>query len=146
MKRFHSLSSRFANHVAGSVSTLFALSVVSIGLAAGIAIDFTRMVHTKSIMNDALDAAVLAAGNELVETGVVNDELRENFENFFYANIENRIGIASKIEISEFTANANTGEIRANANAEIETTLMKLAGHQTMNLDTGVTAKFSTRR
>lgn len=145
MKRLHSLFSSFAASKAGSVPTLFALSVVSIGLAAGMAIDFTRMVHTKSIMNDALDAAVLAAGNELVETGTVNAELRQKFEDFFYANIENRIGIASKIEISEFTADASTGEIRANATAEIETTLMKLAGHQTMNLDTGVEAKFSNK-
>lgn len=147
MKRvseFLAQSASFAKDRSGSMAVLSAAAIFGVALAAGSALDFSRVAHTKSVISDALDAAILAAGNDLSNGKPVNAELRENFENFFHSNINLRAPLAGDYSVVEFSVDEDTGEIHGKVSGEIEMTLMKFAGYDTMTLETEATAIFSS--
>ncbi len=149
MKHFQQIlevSRNFKRNESGSMLVLGALSMVVVLLAAGVAIDYSRMAHLKSRMNSALDAAVLAAGTNMARGMTVNEEFRQDFEDFFMANIEGRGGSASSYEITDFEVVPATGEISASARSTLEPTFLKLAGWETLNVATSVAAVFSSSK
>ncbi len=134
---------RFKENRSGSMAVLTATALVAVALAAGSALDFSRVAHTKTVISDALDAAILAAGNDLSQGRAVNAEFRQDFEEFFHANIDLRASIAGNYSVVEFSVDEDTGEIHGKVSGEIEMTLMKFAGYETMTLETEATAIFS---
>jgi len=131
------------DNCSGSVVTLFVFSFMAFALSAGAVLDVTRINRLKSVMADALDAAILAAGNDLSNGMSVNAEFRQNFENFFYANVIPRAGGGTNFSITSFSADEATGEISATVSGDLEMTLMKFAGYNTMTFETGAAGVFS---
>ncbi len=119
---------RFARDERGTFATVLGVSAMAVCLTAGIAVDYTRIVHTKSAIEDALDAAILAAGNDLSKGSISDAALRQSFDDFFFANLENRQLQAEGVEIVRFEADQDTGKISADVKADLKMAFMGLAG------------------
>ena len=118
----------------GTIATTLGLALIPVMLSAGIAVDYTRIAHTKGIVGEALDAAVLMSGNALSEGQSVNSKFRKNFEDFFYANINGRTKMAKKISIVSFSANATTGKISASARSNVKMAFMGIIGKSNVDV------------
>ena len=66
----------------GTVAIIFALCLFSLGLTAGLAIDYGRGVNLQVSMQNDLDAALLGAAGRVAE----GDELEAMAQDFFNAN------------------------------------------------------------
>lgn len=127
----------------GNFATIAGISSIAVMLCAGLALDYARIAHTKSIINDALDAAVLAAGAELSSGRAAGAELERNFRDFFEANLEGRSASVGNIEITRFDADQQSGRVSAEARATIKTTLLALTGTKEVAIGVPAEAVFS---
>lgn len=80
-----SLPSRFLRNADGSYAVLFAIALVPVILSAGIAVDYASMTRNRAFLQNAMDAAVIAAG---AETNMTPEERIEEAVNVFEANVE----------------------------------------------------------
>ncbi|MFZ1814917.1 MAG: pilus assembly protein [Rhizobiaceae bacterium] len=135
--------SAFGRNESGSFATVFGVSAVAVFLCAGVAVDYTRMAQSRSIINSALDAAVLSAGNALAQGKKVDGDLRQEFEDFFMANVEGRFGVPSNVRITSFSADAATGKVSATASADMTMAFMGIAGTPSVELGAASEAVFS---
>ena len=79
------LPSRFLQDTDGSYAVLFAIALVPVILSAGIAVDYASMTRNRAFLQNAMDAAVIAAG---AETNMTPEERIEEAVNVFEANVE----------------------------------------------------------
>lgn len=143
-RNFLSQATRFARHDKGSFATTFGLSAVAAMLCAGIAVDYVRMSNTRTVVTDALDAAVLAAARDLAQGTKSESELRSDFDAFFQANIEQRLHQADGVRIVGFETDEGTGTVSAEAQADLKMAFMGLAGKHMATIGSASEAKFST--
>lgn len=113
-------------------------------LCAGVAVDYTRLAHTKSVMTNSLDAAVLATGNLMTSGETNKNKLRREFDNFFFANLENRKHQARRFDVASFSADPVTGKVSATATADVKMAFMGLVGTEAVAVDSAAEARFST--
>ncbi len=69
MKNQLVLLRRFREDQRGSIAILFCLSLLAICFGAGVSIDYSRAGNARTVLQSALDAAVLMAGKEALATG-----------------------------------------------------------------------------
>ncbi len=144
--RFQSLlnqTQRFLHDERGSFATITGVSAIAIFMCAGIAIDYSRMSMTRTAVTQALDAAVLAAGNDMLAGAQVNGAFRANFDAFLAANLEQQQISPSDITITNFVADEQSGLISAAARVQLPLTFMALSGMQSVEIDTASSAQFS---
>lgn len=77
---------KFNRSEEGVVAVLVAVLMVLLIVFAGMAIDFGMGFNTRRAVNQALDAAVLAAANKLSTTDMDKAEVQALVEDFFEAN------------------------------------------------------------
>jgi len=143
-EKIQSRLSTFRANQSGTIAIAFALGTLVVLVSAGAAMDFSRIVHTKVLMNDALDAALLSAGRDLADGKKVNAKFKLDFNNFFFANIEGRTSQADYFEITDFTADEATGEVSAEAKADLQMAFMGLFGKDKVTVSTRSEARFSS--
>jgi len=145
MRKFNTIEKikQFGPDKSGNVFMMTAILAPVLFTAAGMLVDYSRTVNVRSDMLNSLDAAVLAAGSDLVQGKPVNAEFRRNFENFFFTNLEGQGRLAEEYRITEFTADEETGEISAKAAAEVPATLLRVAGWEEFDVEVGSSAIFS---
>ncbi len=137
------IARRFASDERGTFAVVLGVSAMAVCLSAGVAIDYSRIVHTKSAIEDALDAAILAAGNDFSK-GMKNDAaLRQSFDDFFFANLENRNLQAEGVRVVKFEADEDTGTISADVKADLKMAFMGLAGVPSVDVGASSEATFS---
>jgi Flp pilus assembly protein TadG len=74
-----------------SVAPIFAIALLPMLIATGAAIDFSRAFRQRTVVQDALDAAALAAGKKL---GVDTDaNVKTEAQNFYSTNLGNKLDI-----------------------------------------------------
>ena len=133
VSRLYNQAASFSRDENGSIVPMTAVLMTAVMLSAGVALDFTRVANTKTKMDTALDSAVLAAGTQLMKGVPVDDKFEQDFRDFFHSNIVGRGGFVNDYEITSFSADADTGQILATAEANIDATLMRLAGYETLD-------------
>ena len=118
----------------GNVAVIFAVSLLPIALSAGVAIDYMRMVDTKSKLQASLDAAALAGaafdGGSVAQRA---DAAKKSFQ----ANIGGGL-LVSTPDIS-FAAN----QITVAATVSLETALMNISGITSTNVAAKATDVYS---
>lgn len=128
----------------GTFAPTFAIAAIAVMASAGIAVDYTQLSRAKTLMNQSLDAAVLAAGHEMLEGETNKAKLRKVFDNHLQANFVNHPELGYMVEVESFTADNNTGEVDASLKAPIETAFMGLIGKPVVNVGAHSQVKFST--
>ncbi len=118
---------RFLNHKSGNIATSFALALVPMLLAVGLAVDFSRAISMKARLANALDAAGLAAGatpglTEAQTKALVNSFFAENYPN-------NEIGVLDRIDVT-----VGQSSLKLSAYATVDTLLVRMIGVNSLNV------------
>jgi Flp pilus assembly protein TadG len=132
----------FSAAQAGNVALIFGLSVVPVVGLVGSAVDYSRMNSFKAEMQVALDATALMLAREAVTSNPT--QLQAKAETFFKANF-------NRPEASNVTADATytsggTSKMKVTASATIQTTFMKMFGHESVTITGETTAKWGNTR
>ncbi|MCH9806794.1 MAG: VWA domain-containing protein [Alphaproteobacteria bacterium] len=110
----------FASNEAGVTSVFFGLFLVAILFVSAVALDYSRMVTERTRDQRALDAAVLAASNQLGMDNAAVDG--ETMAKAFYA--ANRTQNPNS-KIKDVKLNSDEGEISAATSTDWKATLLK---------------------
>ncbi len=108
---------------------MFALCLIPIGLAIGVALDFSRGVNAQSEMQFSLDAAALAAAKP---SGISKAERQKIGANHFEALYAGKFGGV----VSETKFEVKKGRLEASLSGSIPTTFMRLGGKRSINIST----------
>lgn len=127
-----SLPRKFGADASGAVAIVFALSVIPMLVAAGVAIDYSRALSVKSELQKAADAGVLAARSSM---GDAQSAAKLRATGVVKAN-EN---VLHNAVVAEPIVNLEDGSAKVTLRADMPTTLTKLLGINTLPIE--VTAK-----
>lgn len=129
----------------GNVAMMFAILVVPLLAAGGIALDMVRANEARERVAGAADAALLAAGRAKLNNSSISDEKASGIaRQQFDRNIAD--GIPIDVSGFVFTHNENADRFRLEVSANIETTLIKIIGWKKMDVGLNVEAKLAPPR
>jgi Flp pilus assembly protein TadG len=134
----------FARNESGTFVTIFGVSFFAVMLSIGIAFDYSQISRARTIVNHSLDAAILAAGNEMLETNPNDAGLRAVFDDHLQANLASHPELMDLVSVSNFKVDRATGQIDASINTPIQTAFMAIAGYDTVQVKSFSQANFST--
>ncbi len=121
----HSLLARFAASRRGNVAVIFAIALIPVIAAMGVAVDYTRAAQTSTEMQDALDAASLALSRRSDLSTMTQAQIQKFAEDYFAANFQNS-------ELQGLTLNASytvTGpSVTISASGSLPTDFMGIIG------------------
>jgi Flp pilus assembly protein TadG len=126
--KLQGLVKRFGTCQKGSIAVFCAISAVPVLLAAGSAIDFVRYINNSTELQAALDSAALAAASTPDATDA---ERRALAEATFTLNLQGT-GLATADIARSFDIQDET--VVGTADMDMSTSLMKLAGFESMKL------------
>jgi Flp pilus assembly protein TadG len=108
----------------GTVAVIFAITFSAVLLAVAVAIDFTRTQSEYVRVQNAADAAALAASHHL---GLPDQDVAgpKDAQAYFKANIAKSPTVG---KLDSVTLNADTGEVKAKARGNMLTSLLRAVG------------------
>jgi Flp pilus assembly protein TadG len=119
----------------GNVAMMFGLAMVSIMIAAGTGLDFSRAMLVRQQMGEALDAAALAIGST---PGLTQSSATTMAQNYFNANYQ--VDQSSFGAPSVPTVNYSTsGTVTLSVTDNMPTVLMKIVGFNTLPVNASST-------
>lgn len=131
--------SRFVRGSEGSVATIFAVALVPVLIAAGIGIDMSRAMSSRSNLQDALDATALALAH--LPASTPQETINAKVQTWLAANLHD-----SNISAPAVTATLSKGQIVLDATAKVTTTLTAIAGYKEIPVTAHSTVKWGIGR
>ncbi len=132
---------RFQSDTKGAVAIVFAGVFLLLTVAAGGAIDFLRWQTAYYRTQTAMDAAVLAAGQELQRSEATEDSVIETATKYYEVNNTAKL----KANISAFSYDADRVEVSASSQgSHVETTFLNLIGFETLPVNVTSSAALSS--
>ena len=117
MTSMRGLMKRFRESTGGNVAVVFGLAAVPIFGAAGVAVDYTRASHFRSILQTAVDASALAGAAQVSQakiTGTID------------AYMTSTLPGGLKVNDVTYTLDLQPGSVRVDAKATVPTMLASL--------------------
>jgi len=130
MANFCSFIGRFSKNERGAIAMLYGPMTIVLLLTAGVAIDYSRGYLVKQEISRALDASVLAAGSM---ANASEAEMKAMADRYFMSNLSEETKTKYNPQL-HFTYDDATSEISVSSTADVPTILMKLGGHDKMNV------------
>lgn len=119
----------YLRDVKGNLAITMSLAMVPLLLGAGAAIDFSRASRTQTVLQEAVDAAVVAGGaSELKDT----DKIEKAVKDYLIANGADS-AVAEMVSI-ESGSDKKTGHFYVRMTGRVDTTFMALAGIPKMDI------------
>lgn len=140
-KAFHERLTAFGKDTQGSMATLFALTFsVMVGFT-GAALDMTRAIQARALLQQATDSAGLAAVNHAISEGADLSSVA-SFEyavgNLIVSNLEAALAENAPTGMNaEYTVNISNGDLVITAEAPLASSFTRIFGVQ--ELEVGVT-------
>ncbi|WP_417495436.1 pilus assembly protein TadG-related protein [Maricaulis sp.] len=129
LARFSRIIAEFAGNRRGNVAVIFALALMPVTLLAGGSVDLSTAMNARSRLAQALDAAALAVGTNAT---ISDEEALEVATGFINANYpERELGNITSVTVSLDT---ETDTVTVRGAAEVRTTMLGLAGIQTITV------------
>lgn len=128
----------------GGVAVLFGLLLLGVLFSVGMAIDYGRVVHTKTRLAQAVDAAALAAGRALLDGRLSDTDVQEIAERYFDTNLGEGSGFGTVGRPFVRIVRA-TGEVHVTADANVPMTLTKIAGFSNVTVPATASSRFDDR-
>jgi Flp pilus assembly protein TadG len=124
---------RFDRDEQGGVAILFALVLVVITFAAGVGLDFARVLHARTGLASAADAAALAAGRALSDGTHSDAEIRTVAQAFFTQNLHgaDTFGDVGGLSVA---IDRDAGRVKVDVAASVPMTLTRVAGFKSMTV------------
>ncbi|MBV1693856.1 MAG: pilus assembly protein [Hyphomicrobiales bacterium] len=142
----HTLSrfETFRSDERGTIAIMFALSLTSVMMLIGCAVDYARILHARSKMIAAADVASLAAARSLRETSATAAEIATLARKYFD---ENMTGSGNYATLTSFTATPNGGRtaVTIDIKADMPTSFMRIGGITSVNLPITSTAVYDKK-
>lgn len=136
----------FASDARGTVMVIFGLMALTVFFAAGMAMDFGRVIHVKSRLSAAADAASLAAGRALLDGRMSDAEIKALALQHFDANMDDGANtVFETIGTPDVAVNRATGQVTFNVDAVVPMTLTKIAGFTDKTVSLNSATKFDQR-
>ncbi|KZL26298.1 MULTISPECIES: pilus assembly protein TadG-related protein [unclassified Pseudovibrio] len=123
-RQFSTLFKKFNRSEDGMVAVLVAVLMVLMIVFAGMAIDFGMGFNTRRAVNQALDAAVLAAANRLSTTQMETEQVNTLVELYFKENIKNSLGSDAVYTNPVVSYDPNGDTISATATATVKNSFL----------------------
>ncbi len=127
--RGHRWINRFAKSQSGSIGILFCAMLVPTVAVLGMAIDYGRASHRRTILQTSLDSAVLAAGRAYQVSGDPSNAEIAAAEYF---------GVGMKgiegVEILKNTADVDNSSMTFSAKVSVETTFVRILGYDAIEV------------
>lgn len=134
LSAFFETKREFAENDKGSVAIIFALMLVVLSFMAGMALDYSRVLHTNSKLAAAADAAALAAGRALLDGRYSDADVETLAKAYFQQNLDKSgdgFGSISEVKVTINRANAT---VTFDVDADVPMTMTKVMGHQNADL------------
>lgn len=119
---------RFGRSREGAVMLLFGILVIPLLVATGLAVDFSRGIKARQHLSHSIDAAALAVGSW---TDLTNEQIIEKAQAYFDANFVSEGGGTP----GPLNINIEDGKISISATSTIDTTIMKVAGFNNLEVN-----------
>lgn len=142
--QFLSTATRFSRDTKGAFAPTMGVAILAAALCAGIAVDYTRIMQERTVVDDSLDAAILAAGSELANGGKSEAEIRQVFDDFFESNLENRNVDTNRVTVVDFEIDQDIGKVSAKTKTDVDMAFMGLMGTTSVAVGSGSEARFSS--
>jgi Flp pilus assembly protein TadG len=126
----------FARARRGNVAMMFGLALVPLVIAGGVGLDLARGMMVRSAMSEALDAAALAVGST---KGLDRAAALDLAQKYFNANYKGDAAYGTPTVTIGATDYSSAGSVKITATDPMPTTLMKIAGFQTIPISTSTT-------
>jgi len=118
----------------GAVAIIFAFVFIVLAFMAGMAVDYSRVLHTNSKLAAAADAAALAAGRALLDGRYTDAEIQSLAKAFFEENLQDSGEGFGSISNLNVTVNRAASTVTFDVNAGVPMTLTKLMGVEKADL------------
>jgi Flp pilus assembly protein TadG len=124
------LLKRFTADCKGNTAVMFALAFLPLMIAAGAAIDMVQTNQTLTVLQGAADAAAIAGGNTASKS---DSEMQSIVEDYMKAN--HAVAALDMVDKIESSLDAKSRTFTVTITGKRKTTLMNLAGIDTMDLN-----------
>lgn len=129
----------------GSVATIFGIVFFAFFFTAGMAIDYARIVHQKSRITAAIDAAALAAGKALLDGRLSDGEVIAIAQKYFTDNVDGGGETFGTINSINVKLDRNTGSVNIDVVGEVPMTFTRVAGYSTVDLPVSAAVHFDQK-
>lgn len=126
-------SAAFASDDRGGVTLIFALMTLVLVFAAGVGVDYARMLHARFNLSAAADAAALAAGRALGEGTRTDGEIKQLAEAYFRANLDGDTNFGAVGDLS-VVIDREAGRVKVDAAVNMPMTLTRVAGFKDVEI------------
>jgi Flp pilus assembly protein TadG len=89
---------RFARNCAGTIAPIFGLMAIPLVVAMGGVVDYTNAYDQKTVVQDAMDSAALAAGKKIGT--MTMSQLEQEVDNYYYTNVGTRMSTPPPLEVT----------------------------------------------
>lgn len=144
MLRPSRLAKAFVTDQSGGVAVMFGLVLLGVLFSVGMALDYGRVVHTKTRLAQAVDAAALAAGRALLDGRLSDSDVEEIATRYFDTNLGEGSGFGT-VGRPVVQIVRETGEVHVTADANVPMTLTKIAGYTNVNVPATASSRFDDR-
>jgi Flp pilus assembly protein TadG len=135
----------FGRDERGAIAIIFALTAMVLLLVGGLAIDVGRAVHANTKIRAAIDAAALAAAKGLRLQNLTPSEAQALATKMFNENFANGGGGFATVKAVDVLVDQSNFSVEVKVDAEVPTTLGKLAGISSLPIPKSGTAIFEAK-
>lgn len=135
----------FRSDEQGSVAMIFGIAFFVFFFAAGMAIDYGRVVHYKSRIAAAVDSAALAAGKGLLDGRLSDADVIAMAQEYFNSNVDaggDNFGDVTSLDIQ---VDRDSGSVSIDVIGEVPMTFTRIAGYTKINVPVSTAAKFEQK-
>lgn len=118
----------------GAIAMLFGLMAFAFAMMSGMALDYSRVIHTRGKLTAAVDAAALAAGKALLDGRMTDGEITQMAKDYFTNNMNSDSGLFGSIGEPDIHIDRTTSSIVIDATAVVPMTLTRMAGFEDITL------------
>jgi Flp pilus assembly protein TadG len=140
-----SLATKFHSTERGSITIIFAFVLTVLGLSAGLAVDYSRVLHARTVLSNAVDAAGLAVGRAMLDHSLSEADAIAIGTAYFQENSRNLITVGTTIPAPNIVIDPTTTSVIVTATANVPTTLMAIGGFTTVAVPATATIHYDRK-
>ena len=134
---------RLQDEERGTVAIIFAVSLLGLVMALGLAVDVARAMHTKSRIASAADASALAAAKRMHDKSVDTTDIVALAKSFFDANMGDGGPGFGTISTFNVIVDRDNSTVSVSVTADVPTTFARISGIENISLPTTAMAAFN---
>ncbi len=81
----------------GTIAPIFGLAAIPLVVSVGAVVDFTNAYDKKTVVQDSMDSAALAAGKKI--GSLTMDQLKTDVDNYYYSNVGTRLDTPPELQV-----------------------------------------------